>query len=255
MAVMIGKTKGWLWWLAGTFCAMIFGAQAMAAQVVALYGIRPNPAPKVDPSKVTEELKTQAGKLIDDWMAGVKPEEPSAAEKAQITKLIESLGSIDFKLRETASTELAKFGTKALKQLTSAQESKDPEVRIRAQRAINIISNSPDRKEIVALRKIRDATIFVIQARQAEISKQSSAIYNEYRNLRKAGKADEAAAKLKEARQFSTKRAKFSRLLNLIVAGGTSSRPNMQVRYGIRVQPLQIQARVQAPPPAVNSED
>jgi hypothetical protein len=253
VAVMIGKTKGWLWWLAGTFCAMIFGAQAMAAQAVAVYGIRPNPAPKVDPSKVTEELKTQAKKLIADWMGGVKATEPSAEELTQVVKLIESLGSNDFKLREAASTELAKFGSKALKQLLSAQENKDPEVRIRAQRAINIINNSSDRKEIVALRKIRDSAIFVIQARQRELSKQSSAMYREYRDLRKAGKGEEAAAKLKETRKFSLERSKLSRLLRLIVGIASSSGPNMQVRYGVRVMPAPMRAPVQAPPPVNNS--
>ena len=243
MAIIIGKTKGWVWWLAGLVCAVLFGSRAEAGQAVALYGVRIRPPrPKIDEKSVTEEQKKKAGELVDAWMAGVKPAEPGAGEAKQIAKLIESLGSSDFRTREAASREVVKFGAKALGQLTEAQKSKDAEVRIRASAAVATINSGTGRKEIPELRKIKAAAHVVIRARQAKLGKQAYKLSLEARKLQSEGKKVEAAKKRAEAGALYTTNGKLSRLYSLVVYGATGIRPGVgTAKYGVRrLPPIQL---------------
>jgi hypothetical protein len=237
MAVLIGRTKGWMWWIGGLLCAIVFGSRAEAAEARAVYGIRPRPRPKLDTKSVTEEQKKQAGKLVDTWMAGVQPVEPSADEKKQITKLIESFGSSMFKVREGASKAVLKFGAKALTQLKVAVKSKDAEVSTRASAAISRIHSGTDRKEVKDLRKIKAAAHLVITARRGELYKQGRVAYSEMRKLRQEGKKDEAARKQKQGGEYYKTAGKLNQLYNLVVFGAAAIRPGPVVRYGIRACP------------------
>jgi len=237
MAVLIGRTKGWMWWIGGLLCAVVFGSRAEAADAVAVYGIRPRPRPKFDEKSVTEEQKKKAGTLVDAWMAGVQPAEPSADEKKQIKKLVESFGSSNFQVREGASKAVVKFGAKALGQLQEAVKSKDAEVSTRAQAAISRINSGTDRKEVKELRDVKAAAHVVISARRTELYKQGGAANQEARKLRQEGKQDEAAKKQKEGSDLYKTAGKLNQLYNLVVYGAAAIRPGPMARYGIRACP------------------
>jgi hypothetical protein len=244
---MIGRTKGWLWWLVGTVCAIFFSARSMAAQ--AKYGVMMKPKPQVDPDKATEEQKKQAGKLIDTWMAGPRIENPSDAEKARIAELIKSFDSKDYKIRNQASQDIISFGSKALGQLKEALQSRDAEVRMRSQQAISSITSRADAPEIAELKKIRDAAILTIQARMAEESKKGAALYQKAADLQKADRTQEAGAKRKEAQEHYKVCGKLRQLRDLVLFSG--SFPNKKpadlpaaARYGIRVRPqVELEAK------------
>jgi len=241
MAVLIGRTKGWAWWIGGLICAVVFGSRAEAGQAVALYGVRPRPRPELDTKSVTEAQKKKAGELVDSWVGGVKAEEPGADEKKQIAKLIESFGSSLFKVREGASKAVVKFGAKALTQLKAATESEDAEVRTRAQAAIQRINSGADRKEVKKLRDIKAAAHLVITERRNELYKKGRTAYSEAGKLRREDKKDEAAKKQKEGAEFYKKAGKLSQLYNLVVYGASAIRPGPvrpMVRYGVRVRPM-----------------
>jgi hypothetical protein len=248
MAVIIGRTKGWLWWLGGLVCAIVFGSRAQAAAAKALYGVRPRPPqPRIDEKSVTAAQKDKADKLVDEWMAGGKPAAPSAAEKEQIAKLIESFGSGDFRVRETASREIVRFGGKALPQLEEARKSSDAEVRTRAEAAVNSIKSGAGGEQVVELRKIRAAAHVVITARRSELQKKTYQLMLEARKLKGEGKDDESAAKLKESRVFSLEAGKLSRLYNLVVYGASFVPGPARPKYGVMIRPLPgvIEGRVQ----------
>jgi hypothetical protein len=101
MARMVGQTGSWLWWLAGALCALAFGRAVVAGEATEKYGVRPRPP--ADQPAVTEEQKRQAGKLVADYLAPVPPAEPTAEQKAAIDKLVQDLGSADFKVRAAAA--------------------------------------------------------------------------------------------------------------------------------------------------------
>jgi hypothetical protein len=72
--------------------------------------------------------------------------ELSAEEKARVAKLIAALASIDWQVRENASTELAKFGRRALPLLREAAKSADPEAAQRAQTLVDALDLSRSRE-------------------------------------------------------------------------------------------------------------
>ncbi len=233
MAVLIGRTKTWVWWLGGLLCALAFGSRAEAAEAVALYGIRARPpGPKIDEKAATEAQKKQAGTLVDEYLAGEKPAAPSPAETEQIAKLIADFGSADFATRKKASAGVLKFGSKAIKQLTEALKHKDAEVRQRASAAITAIRSGGGRKEVLDLRKIRNAAHVVIRTRRAEINKKAYTASLEARKLAKEGKKDEAAMKRAEASALYAMGAKLGNLYSLVIFGAVA-RP-VGVKYGVR---------------------
>ncbi len=243
MAIMIGRTRTWLWWLGGLLCALAFGSRAEAGGAVALYGIRPRPpGPKIDEKAATEAQKKQAGKLVDEYLAGEKPAAPSAAEEKQIAKQIADFGSADFATRKKASAGVLKFGGKAIKQLTEALKHKDAEVRQRASAAITAIRSGGGRKEVLELRKIRNAAHVVIRARRAEINKKAYTLSLEARKLAREGKKDEAAKKRGEASALYATGAKLNQLYSLVIFGAVV-RP-VTAKYGVRpMRPMPMQLK------------
>ena len=236
MARLIGNTKTWLWWLGGLLCALIFGAEARGAAAQAEYGVRVRPpGPPIDTKSVTEEQKKKAGKLVDDYLAGPKAAAPSAEETKQIARLIADFGSEDFATRKKASADVLEFGSKALKQLGEAQKHKDAEVRQRASAAIAAIRSGGGSKEVIELRKVRNAAHVVIRARQAEVNKKAYALSLEARKLQKDGKKEEAAKKRGEASAFYVTAAKLNRLYSLVIFGAVV-RPIERPVYGVRAR-------------------
>lgn len=73
-----------------------------------------------------------------------KPTTSTALSAEQIQQLIDQLGDDSFDIREKASKRLVELGKPVLAALRkAAADSKDPEIRLRAQKALNDIESSP----------------------------------------------------------------------------------------------------------------
>jgi hypothetical protein len=236
MAVMIGRTKGWIWWLAGLLCAALFGSRAEAAAAKALYGVRPRPRPmpRIDEKSVTEAQKKKAGKLVDAWLSAESPGEPSAAEKKEIARLIVDFGSGNFATRKAASEEILKYGGKALPQLNAALKHKDAEVQQRATRAIAAIKSSAGNRQVAELRKMRSAAHVVIRARQGKLRSAAYKAKLQIAALEQQGKKDEVRKKREEIAEVNRKSAALTRLYGLAVGPSTVKPGPVMARYGIR---------------------
>ena len=239
MAKMIGTTKSWIWWLGGLLCALAFGAQARAAEAVALYGIRPRPGP-LPPAKqptVTDEEKAEAAKLVEKYFQAPDAVEPQGAEKEKIDKLVAQFGSDDFGLREGASRDVVKFGAKALPALGVAAESTDAEVAQRARVAITVIEKELRSGTVKDMQRVRAAAMIVIQEQQQA---QQALLYKvklEILALQKEKDNEEKLeAKRAEARVAQDKVNELRALYNLIAYGGAQIRP--VAKYGIRPRPM-----------------
>jgi hypothetical protein len=79
-----------------------------------------------DEPPATTKAPTQGGPTELREAARREPAEP------RVARLIQQLGSEQYRERDTASGELAKFGTTVRRQLEAAATSSDPEVRLRA---------------------------------------------------------------------------------------------------------------------------
>jgi hypothetical protein len=235
MAVIIGRTKGWVWWLAGLFCALLFGSQAGAAEAVALYGVRVGPEP-VEAPPATEAEKKQAGELVDAWLSAGAPAEPSDEERKAIAALIADLGAKDFAAREAASAGLVKLGPKAAGQLREAAKAGDPEVAQRAGKAIADIEAAPRQKVVEELRKVRAGAQAVLgeRIRKEQDAAKSAAAAAE--KLEAEGRKDDAAAKRAEAEAAGRRRQELVKLNGLVLYGAMV--PGGEAKYGVR--PVQL---------------
>jgi len=199
MAV-IWKTKRWLWWLVGVFCALIFGRGAGAGEDPApkpVYGMRPMP-PRLEQPAVTEEQKQQAGKLIDEYLAAeLSPAEPPAEVQAQIDQLIKDLSAKEFATREAASAELIKLGQQALPALRKAAESKDPEVAWRSKAAIEKIGDGAGVEGLRAMGWPAQMAVTERTEKERKVVVSASAAAGEAEG---AGKKDEAGKLRAEAK-------------------------------------------------------
>jgi hypothetical protein len=243
MARMMGRTKTLAWWLVGICCAMFFGRAAAGEAVVQpAYGVPVRFPRKVAKPAVTEKQKQQANKLVDEYLAG-SSEKLTADEKKKIAKLVKDLGSDEYATREAASKAIIKFGSKALKQLKAALKSKDAEVVQRADAAIKEIGQSGGGPVIAGLRKIRAASLAVINQRKGKWKTAAYTAELQSIALKAQGKKKAAEKKLAEKKQADEKVKKLATLLGL-VGGGVRlvpgrPRPGRPVaKYGVRIRPI-----------------
>jgi hypothetical protein len=236
MARIAGKTKGWLWWLAGMCCAVFFGSRAEAMDAVALYGVRPAPAPEDGP--VTDGQKKKAAAAVDAWLSAGTPVEPNAADKASIAAQVRSLGDKDFSAREAASRTLVGFGTKALMQLREAAGSGDAEVTQRSTLAINEILEGARQGKLTELRGNLSAAQVAIRERQAAERQTVKTANEEAAKLEADGRKDEAASRRAAADEANRRYQELVRLSSLVVYGAVS--PGPMAKYGVRPDEIQM---------------
>lgn len=100
------------------------------------------------PPKAVEKLDTPADKLADEESGKVEVSDERIAE------LVEKLGSNRFEERESSSRELQKIGEPALPALRIATQSKDREVRVRAEQLVRALEEKI--RKSVTLRFLRE---------------------------------------------------------------------------------------------------
>jgi len=237
MAVMIGKGKSWLWWLAGFLCAFVFGSRAGAAEegprAVALYGIRPGPG-GVDAPAANPEQQKKAEGLVADYLAPVAAAEPTPEAKAAIEKLVKDFGSNDGKTRDEASAAVVKQGCAALGQLRTALASKDLEVAERAKAAVAAIETAARAPKLDELKKLGFVGQNVVRQKWTEANQAAATADRAAADAEKAGKADEAEKSKAEARAARERAAALSALLRQVGPG----LPGMQAKYGVMIRPM-----------------
>ena len=235
MSRVIGRTKSWVWWIAGTLCALIFGAAARAGEMAARYGVPARPAPPVESPEVTDGQQQKVEKLLDDYLAPPAAGTPSAEQKAAVEKLLKDFSSADFKTREDASAQAAKQGTAALGLLREAAKAKDPEVASRAEAAAAAIENSARQVIVDELRKIQGAALQVLNQKIAESRDLQVMANANAAAADKAGNAAEAAKTREEAARQAARTTTLSALsaqIQPVRKGGGGMVPV----YGIRPQ-------------------
>ena len=209
MARIIDKTRSWMWWLAGLFCALIFGPAATAQEASVRYGIRP--LPPVEGPVVNEEQKNKAEKLMADYLAPAAAAEPTPEQKAALEKLIKDFGSADFKVRDAASTEVVKQGGAALPLLREAAKNSDPEVATRAGAAVAAIEAAAHQGIVGELKNLGSA------GRMAAMLKMREARAEQVKAMEASQKARDAGeeARAQAAAKVGAARAKVAALLAL----------------------------------------
>lgn len=238
MAAVIGRSKSWLWWLAGVLCALVFGRGGTAAET-------PTPpergAPDVREVRVkarqpfTAEQRAKAEKLVDAHLA--PPPEPTAEQKAEIEKLIADFGAADPQKREAASAAIVKLGPAALAALGEASKSKDAELAARAAAAAKVIADQAEAATIQQLNEVYFAAMSVLEFRIAEANKTSESAGSMAAEMGKAGKADEAAKYRQKAQAAEAVAKALSRLKSQL------KRPPEQTCYVIyEVEPPKPQS-------------
>jgi len=233
MARVIGSTKSWLWWLAGSLCALVFNAAARAGEIMVKYGVAPRPP--ADQPAANEAQKKQAEKLVADCLAPVAAAEPNAEQKPAIEKLIAGLGSKEFREREEASAAVIKQGPAALGALREAAKSKDPEVAGRAATAVGTIELMARQQMVDELKKVPDAARVVLQQQMND----SRAAQGQA--LQAAGKADAEGNKAEadqlrgEAKTAGERNAAVSGLYRQVFPAIRRPIGDIQALYGVRV--------------------
>jgi hypothetical protein len=216
MAVMIGKSKSWLWWLAGFLCAFVFGSRAGAGEegprAVALYGVRPGPE-GVDAPAVNPEQQKKAEGLVADYLAPVAAVEPAADAKTAIEKLVKDLGSNDVKVREEASAAVVKHGPAALAQLRAVLTSKDLEVAERSKVAVAAIETAARAPKIEEIKKLGVVGQTVVRQKWTEANQAAAAGDKAVADAKAAGKADDVVKFEAEARAGRERAAALFALL------------------------------------------
>jgi len=148
--------------------------------------------------------KAQAVKLVDQYLASLKPVKVTPEINAKVASLVKQLGSREFSARDAASKELAKIGKAALPALRAATKSKDLEVAERAQAAIEVVEGS---EAVTALRSLGWSTKLIIYKRKVAASRAGAKCAAGLAAAEKAGKKEEAAklkARLAAARKLLT---------------------------------------------------
>lgn len=109
-------------------------------------------------------IETQVDKLIAEYRTPPAPAEPTAAEKADIEKMIRELGADAFETREAASASAVKLGAVALPALRKAAAGEDMEVTARATKAVADIERTAREKIIERIKALPEAAD-VVRAR------------------------------------------------------------------------------------------
>jgi hypothetical protein len=237
MARLAGRTKSWVWWMAGLLCALIWGQPAGAGTPIEPiqppYGVRPI---RRGPPKVKPEDRKKAEKLVDEYMSPVPATKPIAEARTKIDKLIKDFGSEASATRRAASQKVIEFGAGALEALRKAVDSKDAEVSTRAKSAITRIEKAAREKIVTALKKNVNAAVAVIGARRKQAGGEYRVALKAENEARKAEDKDaEKAARLK--RVAAGKRSSVLMMLS----GRVSPRPAPMPApvYGVRVMKAQ----------------
>jgi len=237
MAVIIGRSKGWLWWLAGCFCALVFGRGVTAREAVGpLYGVEPvNPAPvapKPPPPPVQEDARQKIDKLINDYLAAQSPAPATAELKEKIARLIKELGDNEWSVREAASKALVDIGQPALAALKEALKSKDAEVAMRAREAVEKIEGAGATVE--GLRALGYAAQAAVQKRLLEERRLIAEKAGAAAEAELAGRKDEAEKARAGAKQAQANTAALAKLLALLAQAGPAIGGGAQPEYGVR---------------------
>jgi len=239
MAAMIGRGKSWLWWLAGLFCALVFGRSGVAGEQAEqpVYGVRVDPgfiapvAPKPR-HPADDEARRKAGQLIEQYLASQNPPPAGDELKARIDKLIKDLGANEWDVREKASKELSGIGRPSLDALKEAARSKDPEV---AQRAADLAAGIADDK--ATLEQLRDMGATGLLALQERLATERKAVTGKAGAAGEAdlaGRKDEAEKLRAEAKQAQANVAALVKLAALLAQSVPGSGP-VSARYGVRM--------------------
>jgi len=231
MSAMIGRGQSWLWWLAGSLCALVFGRWAGAGELPApkpVYGMPARPV-------VNEQDQQKAEALLGEYLAPVPAPEPPPPAKAEIEKLIKDFASEDAKAREAASAAVVKQGRAALGLLRAALGSKDAEVVERSKLAVAAIENAERAPKIEELKKLGFAGQNAVRQKWTEANAAAAAAEKAAAEAEKAGKADAAAKSRAEAKAARERAAALSGLLRQV------SPAVMQARY-MMVAPMRVQA-------------
>ena len=230
MAAMLGRGKSWLWWLAGSLCALVFGRWAGSGESPPpkpVYGMPARPV-------VSEQDEKQAEGLISEYLAPVPAPEPPPPARAEIEKLLKDFASEDAKVREAASAAVVKQGRAALGLLRAALGSKDAEVVERSKLAVAAIENAERAPKIEELKKLGFAGQNAVRQKWTEANAAAEAAEKAAAEAEKAGKADEAEKSRAEARAARERAAALSALLRQVGPG----LPGMQAKYGVMIRPM-----------------
>jgi hypothetical protein len=244
MARVIGKTKSWMWWVAGFFCALVFGRGAGAGEVPAPKPVYGMPAPRGEQPTVLEAQQKQAEKLVADYLAPVAATEPTPEQKAAIEKLIKDFGSADFKVREAASTEIVKQGPAALGLLREAAKSSDAEVATRAGAAIVAIETAARQTQVDEIRKLGAAGQAVVRQEVDNYVAYSEKDVATVRFLEQ-NQTPATPEQIQEARaaaKASAKKLAALRALLVQLAPARARGPGpgaVQALYGVRIAPIE----------------
>lgn len=165
--------------------------------------------------------KAQAVKLVDQYLAALKPVKLTPEVKKQIEKFIKDLGSREFSVRDAASKALVKIGKSALPALKAATKSKDLETAERATAAIEQVQGT---EIVAALRRLSWSTKLVIYKQRLAASQAYGKLAGQLAAAVKAGKKDDVA-KLKVKLAAATGRLKAlddlqKKILGYSPAGG-----------------------------------
>jgi hypothetical protein len=224
MSAMIGRGQSWLWWLAGSLCALVFGRWAGAGELPApkpVYGMPARPV-------VSEDDQKKAEGLLAEYLAPVPAPEPPPPAKAEIEKLIKDFASEDAKVREAASGAVVKQGRAALGLLRGALTSKDAEVVERSRMAIGVIENSVRGPQIEEMKKLGAAGQNFVRQKWTEANAAALTAEKAATEAEKAGKADEAEKSKAEAKAARERAGALAGLLRQVAP------PVMQARYMAR---------------------
>jgi hypothetical protein len=245
MAMIIGRSKSWLWWLAGLFCALVFGRAAGAAEAQPEYGVRVDPKAAVPampakprpPAPDSDDLKQKANKLIDEYLSGQTPPAPGEELKAKIAKLVKELGADDWAVRENASKEIVAVGKPALAALKEAANSKDAEVAQRAKDALAQIEGSGT--IVDQLRALGGVGQTALQERTTAERKAVTSKAGEAGELELAGRKDEAEKLRAAAKQAQANVALLVKLQTLMAQAGSTPGPGMPVPFGVKMMMIE----------------
>jgi len=245
VAAMIGRSKSWLWWLAGCLCAVLFGGANRAPSAEPPqppYGVAPPPPPL---RRAEEEQKQKADSLIDEYLAQQAPAPPPEDLKARIAKLVKELGADDWAARENASKELLKIGKPALPALKEAAQSKDAEVAARAKDAIEKLGGEGSAVE--GLRALGPAGQAAVQLRIVKERRTITGSAGAAGEAELAGKKDEAEKLRAEAKTAQTRAEALNKL-----AAKVTPKPEIILTHPCEMAPMPRPAPPDPPPPPPN---
>ena len=242
MALLFGKAKSWVWWLAGFLCALLFGTRAQGGPGAA--GAPGALAAAAAGKEDTPAARTE--QLVEDYLKAPAPVEPAAEAAKEIARLIRDFGSEDFEVRDAASRAITKHGAAAIAALRQALKSQDAEVVSRAELALAAIEATVRQAkagEIQALYKKWGAPVLeVVQRKYVELVQAARTAAAAALEAEKAGKAEAAEQARAQARSAREREAVMASLYRQI-APPPPPPPNGMLRRTVLVTPRAARPR------------